>query len=217
MERGIIMTVVNINRYFAFIRLTQKFRSVVRDVRVEEKRFENDMEHSYQLAMFGWFLVSCAKLNFDVNKIIKYSLVHDLVETYAGDTPALTSTEKVKRSKFSREEKAFKKIMDKFPEFSELKNIWEKYENREDRESRLVYVIDKVMPVLNEAQQNSGFYKRNNITLKKWKSWLQTKLDQVSYQELNDAGFIKSLLDYLTKDDQRLFQPNQEIIGDNDK
>lgn len=204
------MTDIKINKIFAFIKLTQKFRGIVRDVKIAgEDRFENDMEHSYQMAMFLWYLTSAYKLDYKIDKLIGYSLVHDLVETYAGDTPALTSSADKLLSKSDREEEALKKIMKEFPEFSELQLVWRHYEDKKDKESRLVYIIDKIMPVLNEIQQDSGFYKRNKITLGGWKSWLKSKLDTVDFKELDDAGFIEILMNYLETDKERLFSSDK--------
>jgi putative hydrolases of HD superfamily len=197
---------MDIQKVFAFIHLTQKFRGIVRDVAVDGgKRFENDMEHSYQLAMLVWYMNSAYKLGYDTKKLCMYSLIHDLVETYAGDTPALTSSAEVISSKFDREEEAFKKIREEIPEFKELQTFWEQYESRKDKESRLVYVIDKVMPILNEIQQDSGFYKLNKISLIKWKAYLKSKTDEVDYKELDDAGVVEGLLNYLEKNKDRLF------------
>lgn len=197
---------MDISKIFTFIKLTQKFRAVVRDVKIKgENRFENDMEHSYQFAMFVWYLNSSYKLQYDTDKLIRYALMHDLVETYAGDTPALTSSEEYKSSKFSREQEAFRKIMEECPEFTELEEVWSEYMKKADKESRLVYVIDKIMPALNEIQDDSNFYKKNKITLTKWKSWLKSKTDRVSFEELEDAGLLEALLEYLEKDKERLF------------
>lgn len=197
---------MKLDEIFTFIQLTQKFRAVIRDLHVgHEERFENDMEHSYQLSIFLWYLVSTNSLPYDINKLIRYALIHDLVETYAGDTPALTSSQEIKSSKSTREEAAFQRIMSEIPEFTELEKTWKEYQSKADPESRLVYVLDKVMPILNEIQQDSKFYKNNQITLAKWQEWLKSKLDAVSYNEIDDAGFISTLMNYLKSNQNTLF------------
>lgn len=197
---------MDIQKAFGFIRLTQKFRNIVRDVHVgHDDRYENDMEHSYQLAMFVWYLTSTNSLSYDVNKLIRYALIHDLVETYAGDTPALTSSAEKIQSKEAREDQAFAQILEEIPEFGELREVWENYKQKVDQESRLVYVLDKVMPILNELQYDSHYYSKNEITFEKWSKWLQSKLDNAQFSELEDAGFMKALLDYLEMEHERLF------------
>jgi len=70
-----------------FIALIHKFQHVERRVFAKGKDIrENDVEHSYQLTVVSWFIASCNNLSLDKDLLIKYGLVHDLVEVYAGDT-----------------------------------------------------------------------------------------------------------------------------------
>ena len=70
-----------------FTKFTHSFQQIKRVIYANgEDRNENDAEHSYQLAMACWLVVETKKLKLDLNKIVKYALVHDLVEIYAGDT-----------------------------------------------------------------------------------------------------------------------------------
>lgn len=48
-------------------------------------RAENDVEHSYSVAILCWYLNDKLKLNLDIAKVLKYALVHDFPEVYAGD------------------------------------------------------------------------------------------------------------------------------------
>src|SRR3989344_6781029 len=91
-----------------FVKLTQEFKAVRRMVILaKENREENDAEHSYQLATVAWYLISTQGLKLDLGLALRYALVHDLVEVYAGDTPAVQKGyEETKRTKQEREEKA---------------------------------------------------------------------------------------------------------------
>ena len=81
---------------------------------------ENDMEHSYQLVMLAWYLMDAYKLDLDSNLVMRYCLVHDLVEVYAGDTYTFTQDVDHLSSKVEREEKALLLIKEKFQEFPEM-------------------------------------------------------------------------------------------------
>lgn len=48
-------------------------------------RRENDIEHSLTVAILSWYVHDKYKLNLDIAKILKYAIVHDFVEVYAGD------------------------------------------------------------------------------------------------------------------------------------
>lgn len=102
-----------------FINFTHEFREVVRIARSPHaERFENDTEHSYQLAMVAWFLIEQDKLNFNKELCFMYALAHDLVEIYAGDT-YIFDKNKVSSQSY-RERKALIKIKKRFPKFKNL-------------------------------------------------------------------------------------------------
>lgn len=128
-----------------FVEFTHEFQEVIRVARAPHReRFENDAEHSYQLAMVAWFLIEQEKLKLDKEVCFMYALAHDLVEVYAGDTYAY-STKKVS-SKKKREKEALKKIQKRFLHFKALIKILEKYERKKDKESKFIYALDKLLP-----------------------------------------------------------------------
>src|SRR3989344_2250729 len=92
-----------------FIEFTHEFRKVLRVARIPyDSRMENDVEHSYQLAMVAWYLIDRHKLRLNKEKVFMYALAHDLVEVYAGDT--FTFDKKGNDTKHDREKKALEKI-----------------------------------------------------------------------------------------------------------
>jgi len=126
-----------------------KFKLIKRTVFVageNPKRRENDAEHSFELAMVGWYLVDSLKLDLDLNKILKYSLTHDLVEIYAGDIDSfMYPNEDISKLKEENEHKAFEQIKLEFKDFPEMLKYIQEYEQKLDRESVFVYVLDKVI------------------------------------------------------------------------
>lgn len=130
-------------RALAFTSLLEQFQKVIRKAYVPgEDRGENDVEHSYKLAMIAWYLVEAYKLPLDTNKIVKYALTHDFVEVHAGDT-VVWDTEAVK-TKHAREAAAQKQLAQDWKEFPELHALIDAYENRVDEEARFVYALDKL-------------------------------------------------------------------------
>src|ERR1035437_6388752 len=92
-----------------FVKFTHEFQEVVRVARPPFRdRFENDAEHSYQLAMVAWFLIEQDKLKLNKELCSMYALAHDLVEVYAGDTYFLDANHAL--SKVKREKEALQKI-----------------------------------------------------------------------------------------------------------
>jgi putative hydrolases of HD superfamily len=110
------------------------------------RRFENDAEHSFELTLLAWFLISKYKLDLNIDKVIKYSLVHDLVEVYAGDIdPYMYSNcNEMLKIKKTNEEKALKRLELELHDTPDLINSLKEYEQMNDEESKFVYVLDKV-------------------------------------------------------------------------
>ena len=145
-----------------FAKLTHKFQQTKRAVLVRnEKRFENDLEHSYQLAMLAWYLVDSENLKINKNKVVQYALVHDLVEVYAGDTHFYYGDKKLK---LMREKKALLRIKKEFPKFKDIHKLIKLYEKSSDKESRFVHTLDKLIPVLNIYLDNGRTWKSDGIT-----------------------------------------------------
>jgi len=115
-----------------FVNFTHEFREVIRVARSPyAKRFENDTEHSYQLAMVAWFLVEQDKLNLNKELCFMYALAHDLVEIYAGDTFCFDKN-KVS-SQHQRERQALIKIKKRFPKFKNLSKTIQDYKQRKKK------------------------------------------------------------------------------------
>lgn len=147
-----------------FVQFTHKFQQVKRRIIVNhENRCENDSEHSYQLALLGWYIVSSQKLNYNIDLIIKYSLVHDLVEIYAGDT-FFEAEASLQATKEEREQSALQKIEIEFPEISDITELIHKYESKSDPEAQFVYALDKMIPVLNIYLDNGRSWKNDKVS-----------------------------------------------------
>ena len=92
--------------------------------------------------------------------------MHDLVEVYAGDTPAVQKGyEEAKRTKQEREEKAALRLRKEFGEFPELHDLIDAYELRSDEESKFIYALDKIIPVMNIYLDEGHSWKIHDISL----------------------------------------------------
>lgn len=147
-----------------FVHFTHLTHKVERVARISgETRYANTVEHSYQLTLLAWYLIEKDKLPLDRDLVIKYALVHDLVETYAGDTYA-HGTEG-KDTKAQREHDAQERMATEFPEFSDLHKYIEDYEAKQDPESRFVYALDKLIDPVNIYLEDGKLWHEKNVTL----------------------------------------------------
>jgi len=141
------MTSLTLPHLERFITLLHKVQQVERLNHHPDKSVSvRTGEHTFELAMMCWYIAECEKLELNHELILKYALAHDLVEAYAGDTPAFNP--EAARNKAEREHAALLRIKSEFPEFPELITIIENYESKTDEESIFVYAVDKLVDPL---------------------------------------------------------------------
>lgn len=108
---------------------------------------ENDIEHSFMVALLSWFICSHHKINLDLSKVLRYALVHDFVERYAGDTNTFAS--KSDRTKKAELEKAaLAKLSEEFSGFKDMVDCLKRYEEKADEEALFVWTVDKMQALV---------------------------------------------------------------------
>jgi putative hydrolase of HD superfamily len=107
---------------------------------------ENDVEHSFGLAVTCWFLQPKIAPELNLGKILQYALAHDIVEVYAGDTYSFDTAAVATKDK--RERSALVQLRSEWPDFSALMNAAEEYMDKSNEEAKFVKAVDKILPVL---------------------------------------------------------------------
>ncbi|MEK7662393.1 MAG: HD domain-containing protein [Patescibacteria group bacterium] len=191
-----------LDKLIKFSKLLNDFRKVERALRVHgEDRRENDVEHSYQLAMLAWFLAVETSADLDINLVIKYAMVHDLVEVYAGDTYAYTTDKSERESKEKREKDAAVRLRKEFPEFEELHSLILRYNERGDNESRFVYALDKVHATLNIYTDGGRTWREKGITIDMIVGYKKDKIALSPEIKI----YFDELIELLTREENKLF------------
>lgn len=108
-------------------------------------RPETDSDHTIMLAVIACDLCP-PSLNRGV--VAGFAIVHDLVETYAGDTQTLKIDAGQRMAKDAREAAAFARIREEFGPDSWMVKSIENYESQRSPEARYVKLLDKVLPKL---------------------------------------------------------------------
>lgn len=126
---------------------------------------ENDVEHSFGLALTCWYLQPKIAPELDLLKILQYALAHDIVELHAGDT--FIFDEENWATKDERERAALMQVESDWPDFPELANHARDYMDKVDDEAKFVKAVDKLLPVIMvELGEKDAFWNRHKITLK---------------------------------------------------
>ncbi len=147
-----------------FVSCTNTFRAIERTVSIQQStRPENDLEHTGQLALLAWYVLSNSNNSLNLDLALRYALVHDLVEVHAGDT-SFYDTE-ARKDKKEREARALVQLKEEYPHFSDLTDHISHYELRSDPESVFIHALDKLIPVLNIYLSGGAAWKLHGISL----------------------------------------------------
>lgn len=129
------------------------------------RRLENDVEHSYGVALICWYLQPKIAPELDMLKIFKYALSHDIVELHAGDTYFLD--QEALRHKDVNERQAANQIEQDWPDFLELTQYARNYMDKLDEEAKFVKAVDKlVAPLVVQLDRTTNIWIRKGINLK---------------------------------------------------
>lgn len=146
--------------------LLADFQSVERRIWLpRHQRWENDVEHSYNLAMVAWVIIELDELPLDAERARRYALVHDLVEVYAGDSPALD--EEAVKTQAAREQAALVRLKGDFLTAGLAKTI-EEYERRDNQESQFIWVLDGMMATFTLFFGQVDTWRQHGLTKEDW-------------------------------------------------
>ncbi len=127
---------------------------------------ESNTDHTVMLSLVACAFAARFVPRLDIGKIAQYSLVHDLVEAYAGDTPTLKIHDSERKTKDVREAAALRKIESQFNgTLPWIPSMIREYESLEAPEARFVKAIDKVMPKITHILNRSKAIKENGLSL----------------------------------------------------
>ena len=162
-----------------FTSFLQQFREIKRILVYPTSDIqENDAEHSFQLAILGWYIIDYKNLDLDIGKAIRYALIHDFVEVYAGDTP-FDADQNMQISKHEREQQAIIRMKKEFPECEKIFDRIDEYEEKANVEAKFIYALDKIVPEFNIILGNgSSRHQFNNSRSELKKHMEKSKLDQ---------------------------------------
>lgn len=132
---------------------------------------ESDTDHTTMLALVACAFAARFIPRLNIGKIAQYSIVHDLVEAYAGDTSTLKISDAERKIKDAKEAEALKKIEAQFAKsLPWIPRTIEEYESLKTPEARYVKAIDKIMPKITHVLNSSQLIKENGISLDELKT-----------------------------------------------
>jgi putative hydrolase of HD superfamily len=179
-ERDIGLADVQMITYKAYVPFAEMYREVPWPGNAE--RWENDAEHSFNLAKVA--AAVAYELGLDPNKAASYGVFHDLVEvtTEGGDTSVWD--EEGRKTKQQREAEGLMTLTDRFSRLPYISLVIRDYMSLESEEARLVYALDKLLPVILIVKDEGGLWKRKPINFERaWQKY-QSQRPQVAQHPL---------------------------------
>lgn len=126
-------------------------------------RLENSAEHSWHLAMACWSFAEMLDDDYDIELLIKLALVHDVGEIDAGDTFLYSE----QRSEAHIEERQCVARLSNHVgnAIHNMPALWEEQEVGQSKETKLLKVLDRMLPfLLNVASQGKAWIE-NEVTV----------------------------------------------------
>ena len=149
-----------------FLAEADKLKSVYRQTLVTDKsREETVAEHSWHFGLMALTLFEyCAIPGVDLDRVLKIALVHDLVELYAGDTPAFAVVDKAK--KLAEEQAAADKLFALLPEAqaTEYRALWEEFEEIATPDATYAAAIDRLQPLMSNYMTDGHSWVKFQVT-----------------------------------------------------
>lgn len=152
-----------------FIVEIDKIKNVVRQTQLMDgKRNENDAEHSWHLAVMAMLLSEyAADKALDVARVIKMTLIHDIVEIDAGDT--FCYDDNAGKDKAERENRAADRIFAILPDDQqiEFRCLWEEFEARQTPEAKFAAALDRLQPLLHNYHTQGAAWQKHKVSVDK--------------------------------------------------
>lgn len=178
-----------------------KLKTVFRNTITLPDRKESTAEHSWSASMIILILMDELKKEFtDINElaIIKLTLIHDVVEIYAGDVFAFDAVARKDKEKIEVE--ALQKLMSIYPEFGQqLHDLWYEFEGKESLEARIAKAADAICPIFQRLHAKQSYIPFHitvaNLEKTKYPYFAFSKTFTALYQQLK-SDLLKEKLIY---------------------
>ena len=129
-------------------------------------RNENDAEHAWHMAIMAYLLREYSNEPVDITRVMLMCLIHDVVESDAGDTYAYD--EEGKKTQKAREEAAKERIYSLLPEDQkeELAAIFDEFEESKTPESKFAHAMDNLQPLMLNNSNDGGDWREHGVSAK---------------------------------------------------
>ena len=159
------MNTARLEKQLRFLKEIDKVKNIFRQTYLlDEKRKENDAEHSWHLALYVLLLSEYANSSqLDICKVIKMVLIHDVVEIYAGDT--FVYDHEGRKTQEKREADAAEKLLSMLPEDQQktFSQLIEEFNGKQSSEALFANAVDRLQPLLHNLLTEGKSWKEHGV------------------------------------------------------
>ncbi len=155
----------------------------------EAERFENSAEHSWHLGLYAIILAEYANEQVNMLRVLKMTLLHDIVEIDAGDTFCYDIA--AHKDKAQKEKEAAHRIFGLLPapQKDELLELWKEFEEGATMDAKFAVSLDRLQPLLHNFVTGGGSWKRHHIE--------RAQVEQRMAPVIQGSTVLAELVDYL--------------------
>ena len=161
-----------IQNQMEFLSIADKMKTIERQsLLIDKSRRENNAEHSWHFALMAMTLFEhCVIENVDLNRVLKMAIVHDLIEIYADDSPAMDISAQV--DKIEREQAAADKLFVLLPakQAIEYRALWEEFDAMQSPDAIYASAIDRLQSFNNIYKSGGNAWSKYNATVQRVKN-----------------------------------------------
>jgi len=196
---------LELQRVIDLQKLVLKLRSIKRITYNPDAGYENDVEHSFSMAFMAWLIVPKVAPHLDICRVQTYSMIHDLVEVYAGDTFCFADKKELDE-KPRREAEAKRRLCIEFADFPELVKALNEYESLQNEEARFVCALDKLQGIILNYLDGGRVWHENNIS---FEEMFENKLAKTAIHPEIHKYVIE--ISYLMKNEPNIFPTDTKL------
>ncbi|GFP75235.1 HD domain-containing protein [Clostridium fungisolvens] len=130
------------------INFSEKLKYELRHSYLSNGRQESVAEHSWRLSLMAIMIEKYLTKPIDIEKLLKMTIIHDLVEAEVGDVPTFDTmnNELKKNMKHKSEIMAIEKIRDMLGNTlgNDIYDLWMEFEEKETYEAKVANGLDKL-------------------------------------------------------------------------
>lgn len=171
-----------------------RLKTTMRHCYTEEGRRESVADHSWRIALIAMLMTGIEEYqDFDMNKVIRMCLIHDLGESFTGDIPTFEKDSADKKV----EDDLFERWVDAFPEpqRAEWIGLLAEMKALETKEAKLYKALDKIEAIIshNESDISTWLpleydlqltYGKENMRFSKYMMELRAEVDAWTIEKI---------------------------------